>query len=658
MNPSTGELPNLRVSESAGESLPGPRTGARASRVEPGEYLKNKTVASVFEEIAAAHADAIAVTFDGRSCSYRELNRKANRLARRLRRSGVGAETKVACCVPRSFELIVALLGILKSGGAYVPLDPANPRERTQFLLKDTGAPLLVTRRSLQSSFAEYGVATLCVDELDEDEGDRAEDGNPPAVGGPTSLAYVMYTSGSTGTPKGVMVEQRGILRLVRGASYCEFGADEVFLQFAPVAFDASTFEIWGALLNGGRLVVMPSDATSLEELGRTIREQGVTTLWLTSGVFHLMVEQRLEDLRCVRQLLAGGDVLSPRHVRMALEGLPGCVVINGYGPTENTTFTCCHRMTSREEVTESVPIGRPISHTHVHILDERMQSVAVGAVGELYTSGDGVARGYLNDAEMTAEKFLVNPFSETPGERLYRTGDLARRRDDGVIEFCGRADSQVKILGHRVEPGEIEVALRGFAGVKQACVVARTDERGAKQLLGYFVPTSQPTITGKELRSFLSDKLPPYMIPTHFIAIDSLPLTANGKVDRGELEKRALPSAEDKPAEAAVAGLEETIVTVWKEALQIKQAGMDDNFFDLGGDSLLLVAVHAKLEKRLSIKVPVMDLFEFTTVRKLARHLTERRALESQTTEAQTLGQKQRDTFARFRERRAGGGS
>ena len=328
------------------------------------DYPREKTVAQLFEEIAAAQPDSIAVEFGKERFTYSELNIRANRVAHRLRRMGVGPESMVACCIDRSLEMIVAFIGILKAGAAYVPLDLSYPAERFDFMLEDTRTPVMLTQRSLAPALRGRGnVRVICMDEFEALDVTRGRS-EFASGGGPTSLAYVMYTSGSTGRPKGVMVENRAIVRLVRNTNFCHFGPDEVFLQFAPISFDASTFEIWGALLNGGKLVMMPPQAASLEDLGRTIREHGVTTLWLTSGLFNLMVEQRLEDLRPLRQLLAGGDVLSPRHFRTVLENLPDCRLINGYGPTENTTFTCCHTMRHGDRVPESVPIGKPISNT------------------------------------------------------------------------------------------------------------------------------------------------------------------------------------------------------------------------------------------------------------------------------------------------------
>ena len=346
------------------------------------DYPRDKSVAQVFEGIVASHPDAVAVVFGGKQLSYQELNKSANRLAHRLRGMGVGPETMVGCCIDRSAELIVSLIAILKAGGAYVPLDPAYPKERFDLLLEETRILVVLTTRSLASTvLSGRNLISVLVDETIP--GATGSDNlNPEPAGSPNSLAYVMFTSGSTGRPKGVLIENRSIVRLVRNTNYCQFGPEHVHLLFAPNSFDSSTLEIWGALLNGGRLVVMQPQISSLADLAGTIREQGVTTLWLTSALFNLMVEQHLADLKGLRQLLAGGDVLSARHVRMVLENVPHCRLINGYGPTENTTFTCCHSMRSGDVVPDSVPLGRPISNTQVYILNERMQPADMGEIG------------------------------------------------------------------------------------------------------------------------------------------------------------------------------------------------------------------------------------------------------------------------------------
>jgi amino acid adenylation domain-containing protein len=615
------------------------------------DYPRETSVAQLFEQTATNYPDKIALVFGCKQLTYTELNTRANRLAHRLRRMGVKPETLVGCCIERSLDLIVALLAILKTGAAYVPLEPSYPKERLDFLIEDTRTPVMLTQRSLATTvLAGHSLPFVFVD--DDAAASASEAINSALAGEPTSLAYVMYTSGSSGRPKGVLVENRAIVRLVRSTNFCHFGPEEVFLQFAPISFDASTFEIWGPLLNGGRLVLMPPHASSLEALGRTIRTEGVTTLWLTAGLFHLMVEERIEDLRPIRQLLAGGDVLSPRHVRLLLESLPDCCLINGYGPTENTTFTCCYPMRSGDPVPEPVPIGRPISNTQVYILDDQLRPVLPGTTGELFAAGDGLARGYLNNPETTVEKFLPNPFVANSNERMYRTGDLARWREDGTIEFLGRIDSQLKILGYRIEPGEIETVLQKHDGVKQVCVTSQ-DENGSKRLVAYYVRFGNSGVSPHELRAFLAERLPRYMIPSLFVPLPSLPLSPNGKVDRSGLPSPSAHANGEGVAKTPSTNFEQVILELWRQVLGTEGVGLDDNFFDRGGDSLLIVAVHSNLEKILQVEIPVTDLFEFTTIRTLARHLSTQAPAKLTFCEVKERAQKQRDAFAQARSRR-----
>ena len=617
-------------------------------------YPRDKTVAQLFEEVVAARPDAAALELCDKHVSYGALNERANRVARRLREEGIGAEKLVGCLFERSTEMIVAFLAVLKAGGAFVPLDPSDPAERIESLRNQAKLPLILAQRQFARQFRASG-EVLCIEDIGAD-GSAEEAKNLEPVSGPKNLAYVMYTSGSTGKPKGVMVENRSIVRLVRDTNYCQFGADETFLQFAPASFDASTFEIWGSLLNGGKLVVMPPGTASLIDLGREIREHGVTTLWLTSGLFNLMVEQRLEDLQGVRQLLAGGDVLSPRHARIVLEKLPGCRLINGYGPTENTTFTCCYTLERGRRIGESIPIGRPIANTQVYILDEEMNPLAPGQTGELYAAGDGVARGYFNDPAATAERFLANPFAVDSTERLYRTGDLGRWREDGVIEFMGRIDNQVKILGHRVEPEEIETVLRMNPGVSQVCVISDAGEDGTKRLVAYYVSSSEDTPSSSDLRQYLTGKLPHYMIPPFFVPLEALPLSPTGKVDRSALPAPRVEVETPSSTDADATQLEKTLIELWQRILRIEAVGLDDNFFDLGGDSLTIVAIHSNLQKTLGIEIPVTDLFEFTTIRVLARHLQARDGAAKTLSDARQKAAKQRDAFERHKRARAGG--
>jgi amino acid adenylation domain-containing protein len=453
--------------------------------------LPAEDVASLFSAQARRRPEAIAVSAEEGELSYAELDGRSSRLARRLAAAGVGPEVRVALLAQRSPAMIVGLLGILKAGGAYVPLDPSYPAERLAWMLADSGSRVLLGQPELLAELPED--ANLPVIELTAEADLEALETDPELLGPlPGGLAYVMYTSGSTGRPKGVGVAHRNIVRLVRESGFADLGEDQVFLQLAPISFDASTLEIWAPLVNGGRIAIFPPRRPSLAELGEAIARFGVTSLWLTAGLFHQMVDERLEALRPLRQLLAGGDVLSPSHVRRALAALPGLTLINGYGPTEGTTFTCCFPMTSPEQVGSTVPLGRPIGNTRVHVLDAALGSAPAGVWGELCLGGDGLSRGYLGRPELTAERFVPDPFADSvsAGSRLYRTGDVVRFRPDGRVEFNGRRDGQVKLRGFRIELGEIESALVRHPAVREATVVARDDGGPLGQrLVAYVVP-------------------------------------------------------------------------------------------------------------------------------------------------------------------------
>ncbi len=387
------------------------------------DYPRGKSVHELFAETAAQSPDVVALRFEDEQLTYRQLNERSNQLARYLQKSGVGREVMVGICLERSIAMIVTILATLKAGGAYVPLDISYPRGRLAFMLEDTNAPVTITQESLIGKFDFRARNVTTIEQaLRASEPESGE--NLGNSGSATDLAYVMYTSGSAGQPKGVMVEHRSIVRLVRNTNFIDIRPDDVFLQLAPISFDASTLEIWAPLLNGARLAIMPRQTPSLEDIGNAIQRYSVTTLWLTAGLFNLMVEQRLANLRPLRQLLAGGDVLSPLHVRQAANAHPQCKIINGYGPTENTTFTCCHKVRPVDLEAGSIPIGKPISNTQVYLLDPQLKPLGVGETGELCAGGDGVARGYLNRPDLTAGKFLADPFSSNPGARMYRTGD------------------------------------------------------------------------------------------------------------------------------------------------------------------------------------------------------------------------------------------
>ena len=439
-------------------------------------------------------------------------------------------------------------------------------------------------------------------------------DEKPSVSVSPTDLAYVMHTSGSTGVPKGVAVRHRNIVRLLFGVDYARFGPDGTFLQLAPLSFDASTLEIWGPLLHGGRCVLYPGAVPSIEELGEVLRKNHVSTLWLTSSLFDTVIDHNPKILRNVKQLLIGGEALSVPHVRRALEVLPETRIINGYGPTEGTTFTCCYAIPRTLDAgAASIPIGRPIANTQVYILDAHGSPVPPGAVGELYIGGDGVARGYFNRPDLTAEKFVANPFDADPAARLYRSGDRARYLPDGNIEFCGRTDSQVKIRGHRIEPGEVEGALARLSNVKDAAVIVREESAGERKLVAYWVPAENGGAGSVEdLRTALRQTLPGYMVPSAFVKLDHMPLTANGKVDYRQLPAPAEYDAGTfRDFKGPSDETESRLLHIWESVLGRSRLGVDDDFFEMGGHSLLAVRLVHRIEQEFGRRLPLSALFQ-----------------------------------------------
>lgn len=577
-----------------------------------------RSIHEAYRRQCAQRPSAEALVCGDTSLSYGELDRQSNQFARFLQQEGVAEGRMVATVLDRSTTAITALLGILKTGAAYVALDPQWPAERLDQVTRDSGASLVLTDRRAPGGDRGCmdGPPVVLLDDAAQAAARHAA--TPPGVaGGPDRLAYVMYTSGSTGQPKGVMIPHRAVINLVIDNPYARFGPGETFLSLAPLAFDASTFEIWGALLNGGRLAVMPDRTPSLAGIGCAIRRHGVSTLWLTAGLFHLMVDQQLEALRPLRQLLAGGDALSRPHVERALRELPGRL-INGYGPTENTTFSCCCTLDTACLGDGGVPIGTPVAHTEARILDDAMREVPDGTAGMLYVGGPGLAIGYLNRPEETARSFVHHPFDPQPGARLYRTGDLVLRRPDGLLEFVGRADRQVKVNGQRVELEAVELAIRA-AGALDAAVVARTDPAAGARI-DAFVVLQDGDAGVAALQARLRAALPAAMRPASVTALDALPLTANGKVDRA-----ALSVAQSPPAPAPPRGVSETeqaLAEIWSACLGRPVTDLHANFFDLGGTSLELLRAQAEISRRFGAEVTTLDLFEFATLSALAHRL------------------------------------
>jgi len=614
-------------------------------------YPRDRCIHQLFSEVAARQPEAVAVSAASGEAllTYSELERRSDRLARHLRRLGVAPEVPVAVLSDRSPELVVAVLGILKSGGAYVPLDPGHPPQRLAYILGETSCPVLLADPRLLEALPaaalpeprpllvpmDPGWRAIAAaggggDEPHRDEGDpggaRVESGARP-----DNLAYVMYTSGSTGLPKGVAVVHRAVVRLVRDTGYAAFGPREVFLLLAPPAFDASTLELWGPLLNGGRLVIHDRRQPDLADLGETLAASGVTTLWLTAGLFHQMVDAQLPSLRSLRQLLAGGDVLSAPHVRRTLAELPGITVIDGYGPTEGTTFTCCQPLRSAAEVGAAVPIGRPIANTTAQVADAGGRPAAIGVPGELMIGGDGLARGYLRRPDWTAERFVPDPFGGESGRRLYRTGDRVRWLADGRLEFLGRLDRQVKVRGFRIEPAEVEQVMADHPAVESCVVVTRAASPGDLRLVAYVVARDEAAPPdAPELRAFLRERLPEPQVPSAFVVLPALPLTANGKVDRAALPEPRWTGGAERPRRRPRDPEEELLAGLFADLLpgdgppaeRRERIGIDDGFFELGGHSLLASRLVSRVRETFGVELPLRTVFEAPTVAAMAERL------------------------------------
>ncbi|RKH41422.1 non-ribosomal peptide synthetase, partial [Corallococcus sicarius] len=589
--------------------------------------FSEQSIPERFARQVARAPDALAVVSETASLTYAQLEARSNQLAHHLRASGIAGGSRVAVLLPRSPELIVSLLAVLKAGAAYVPIDLNAPPERWSLLLEQSGPAMVLTLEALADELPSLLTPLVLLDTESSRWASRPETAPPaPELEG-DSLAYVLFTSGSTGTPKGVCVPHRAVLRLVVDTDFVRFGPEQVVLQLAPAAFDASTLEIWGALLHGARLVLAPPGELSLARIAETLAHHRVTTLWLTAALFEQMAVHHPDVLASVPQVLAGGDVLPASRVREHLTRLPpDSVLVNGYGPTENTTFSTTHALRAGDTVGASVPIGRPLSHSTAYVLDAAMRPVPPGMPGELYVGGEGLAWGYLHQPALTAERFLPHPFSTTPGARLYRTGDKTRWRPDGTLDFLGRTDFQVKLRGFRIEPGEIEAALRGLPGVHEAVAVVREDVAGDKRLVAYVVGAA---LDGKELRSALQQRLPDYLTPGAIVVLDALPLNANGKLDRSALPAPEAPVASEDRFVAPRDALEEQLAVLFAEVLHVARVGIHDDFFDLGGHSLLATQVVSRLRSTLGVELPLGDLFAAPTVEALAVRVSALRAQE-----------------------------
>ncbi|AUT01014.1 non-ribosomal peptide synthetase [Nostoc sp. CENA543] len=583
------------------------------------EYPVDQCIHQLFEEQVEKTPDAVAVVFENQHLTYQQLNCRANQLAHYLQDLGVKPDTLVGICVERSLEMMVGLLGILKVGGAYVPIDPEYPTERLSFMLTDTQVKVLLTQEKLREFLPQYQGRIVCLDS-DWNSISLENQNNLNITVSAESLAHVIYTSGSTGTPKGVAVTHQSVNRLVINTNYIQLTANDRIAQAANIAFDAATFEIWGALLHGAVLVIISKSVLLIpEELAVNISSHKVNVLFLTTALFNQLASHLPQAFSSLKYLLFGGEAVDPRWVQEVLEKGTPQKLLHVYGPTENTTFSSWYWVEKLVGTATTVPIGRPITNTQIYILDQNLQPVPVGVPGELYLGGDGLARGYLNRPELTNEKFIANPFGKS---KLYKTGDLARYLPDGNIEYIKRIDNQVKIRGFRIELGEIETVLSQYPKIKSVVAIAREDSPGNKRLVAYVVPHQDSQPVAQELRSFLKTKLPEHMIPGVFVILESLPLTPNGKIDRRALPQPDLDSTLLEKYVAPHNPIEELLAQVWAQVLKVGQVGIYDNFFELGGHSLLATQLVSRIRNIFQVELPLSELFTAPTVIELAQKI------------------------------------
>jgi microcystin synthetase protein McyB len=588
------------------------------------DFPKDSSLHGLFEEQAARTPDNIALVFDGSELTYKEMNNRSNQLARYLQKRGVGRDVLVGIFMDRSIEMVIGIYGILKAGGAYVPLDPEYPLERVAFMVQDSKVPVLLTQKKLMSMLPPNEAEIIC---LDSDWPKIALENTRNESSGVTAdnLVYVIYTSGSTGIPKGVMVTHRGICNfLLSMQEIYPLSEEDRVLQKTPLNFDAICVELFRPWLVGARLIAAkPGGQKDNNYLIHLIRDQGITTIFFVPSMLQIFLDEKdVEKCTSLKHVYYGGEPLSYELQEYFFSKLLA-QLHNCYGPTETTvavTFWTCKRHSDRR----IIPIGYPVANTQIYILDAHLQPVPIGVAGELCVGGNQIARGYLNRPDLTVEKFIDDPFSKTAGARLYRTGDLARYLPGGEIEYLGRTDHQVKIRGFRIELGEIEAVLGGHKDISKVMVIVREDLPGDKQLAAYIVPKGARTLSQIELRNYLNEHLPEYMVPSAFVLLDKFPLTPSGKIDR-----KALPVPESLGMMSEVeyvaprTEIERTITDIWQIVLHVEKIGVNDNFFDLGGHSLRMAQVHSKLREKLQRELSMLELFKYPTIHSLSQHLS-----------------------------------
>jgi amino acid adenylation domain-containing protein len=597
-------------------------------------YPENICIHQLFEAQVREKPTAIAVKFGTQQFTYEALNQGSNQLARYLQKSGINSEMPVGICLERSVEAIAAMLAVLKAGGAYVPLDPSYPSERLNFMVEDAGITVVITKEDWADLFQTENTRIVCL----EREWDAIAIESDRNLSNPCTadqLAYLIYTSGSTGTPKGVMVPHRAVNRLVCNTNYVEIESSDRIAQVANLAFDAATFEVWGALLNGAQLIGIDREITlSPTNLVTELQQQQISILFLTTALFNQTVSQIPHAFHFLKYLMFGGEMVNVDRVRTVVKQGKPQHLIHVYGPTENTTFSTWYEIKDIPENATTIPIGQAIANTQVYLLDANLNPVPANVSGEIYLGGDGLARGYLNRLELTAERFIdfrlqildLGLKSEDQlnlkSIRLYKTGDRALYRPDGNLEFLGRTDNQIKIRGFRVELGEIETAIAQHPMVQTAAVIVREIDSNS-QLIAYVIPETSAIPNQRDLRSFLKTKLPAYMLPAAFVVLDTLPLTANGKVDQKALPPPHLTVARETiPTVAPTTSLEASLIEIWTQLLGAKQVGIYDNFFELGGHSLLATQLVSRIRDRFQVELPLRSVFETPAIAELAQKI------------------------------------
>lgn len=591
-----------------------------ATRMHPREKL----IHEIFEEQVERTPDALAVTYEGHGLTYSELNARANQLANYLERRGVQPGEYIPILMLRSLDMLIAQLAVIKAAAVYVPMDPLMPRERLALMVRDCGARWIITEREIHADLANDSMQVINCTDLESAIALCSR--RNPIRRAFEQPAYVMYTSGSTGVPKGVAVPHRAVNRLCINNGYAEIEPTDCIAHYSNPAFDASTFEVWGALLTGARVLIVPQHVVlEPRRFAEVLSSHRVTILWMTVGLFAQYTDVLANVFRGLKYLLVGGDTVDPELVSRVLRNGPPRHFLNAYGPTECTTFSTIYPVDAVDENAGSLPIGRPISNTRIYVLDRYLRPVPIGVTGDIYIGGDGVALGYLNRPELTAERFIADPFGADAGGRLYKSGDLGRWRSDGNLEFLGRIDQQVKIRGFRIEPGEIEVRLARHPQVDEAVVVVREDVPGDKRLVAYVVPRDRrerpTTLSAELLRAHVKAALPDYMVPSAFVMLDRLPLTENGKVDRRALPAPAIEAYASRRYESPRGELEEILAGIWQALLQVERVGRQDNFFELGGHSLLIVQMMERLRQR-GLSADVRSIYESPTLAELANTL------------------------------------